>query len=140
MMRLKKVLKNNRGSSELVGGVLATIAIVTALAVCLMGMRLINEYTTLNTFGDQMIKAASDYGHCQGAELDARYAQLVDSLHIIPEVSYEADYVSPAKKTVQYGETIKLVATHKTGIGWPGFELPVTLTISKTGRSEQYWK
>jgi len=139
-MKLKKLLSDNRGSSELVGGVLAIMAIVMALAVCFMGMRLLNEYTVLNTFGDQMIKTVSDYGRCQGAEIDARYAQLADSLHMNPEVSYEASYVSLAKKTVQYGETIKLTATHESGIGFPGFELPVTLTITKTGRSEQYWK
>lgn len=140
MGRVIRLLKQKRGSSELVGMVVVLLVMVALVVVSLAGIKLVNEYTTLNEFADQMIVTVSDEGRCGGAAIDSRYAKLSNTTGLSPEIQYTAAYVSAAKRTVQYGELIEMTVSHTAHLKALGIDVPVPLKVTKTALSKQYWK
>lgn len=133
-------LKSNSGIADYVSALFGIFVLVFALIFVIAGVKLVNEYSTLNEFGEQLIKVAADYGRCAGSQIDDRYAQLSANTKLSPEVAFKADYQDAAKKTVQYAEEINLTLTWEAKLSVASFSLPVQMKITKTARSEQYWK
>lgn len=133
---LKAVVTDKKGISEIVGAVVGLMVLVMALVICIGGIKLVNQYTTLNEFGDQLIKVASDYGQCGGTVYTDTYQKLVSATTMSPIAEFTADFFNAGKKTVQYGEPIKLTLVWEANFG----VIPITMNITKIGRSEQYWK
>lgn len=135
---MRKRLNNNNGFSELVGSLIGLMVITIMLVISITFIRVVNHQSVLNEFGNQMIQTVSDYGKTSGTEIDARYEQLVDSLHIEPDISYSAYSIGSSR--VQYGELITLSVTSETQINMLGFDRLMEFEITKTGRSKYYWK
>lgn len=140
MRKLQRVLAEKRGSSELVGMVVVFLVMIALVVVFITGMKLVNEYTTLNEFADQMIVTVSDEGRCAGTAVDSRYAQLSHSTGLSPAIQYSASFTSAAKKTVQYGELIEITVSHTAHFTAIGIDIPVPLSVTKSAMSKQYWK
>lgn len=139
-MRAVAILKDKKGTSQLVSAIAAMFALVALLIVCMAGITLMNQYQTLNSFGDQMMRTVSREGACNTTAVNQRYAELQESTGLAPDITYTADFVNAATKTVQYGETIKMELRLETEMSAVFFSIPITLEISKSGESEQYWK
>lgn len=141
MQKLLQVLKNNRGGvSQFVAATISMLAIIMLFLALAAGLKAFNEYGTLNDFGNELVKTAANTGRCSGEKLTDRYDQLIASTGIKPTVTYSADYFNSDDKTVQYGNVITLQLSFNTNISAIGISIPITLQVTKTAESQQYWK
>lgn len=141
MSRIKKLLKDNTGGvSQLIGAIFAMLAIIMVFVALIAGLKILNQYSTLNDFGNQLVQAAGREGQCNGATLDKRYGELVSATGLSPTAEWAATYYNSDDKTVQYGNTITLTLTLKTDLSAVGISIPLNLQVTKTAQSEKYWK
>lgn len=141
MQKLRHILKNNRGGvSQFVAATISMLAIIMLFLALTAGLKAFNEYETLNNFGNELTKTAANTGRCSGEKLTDRYDQLAASTGIKPIASYSADFFNPDDKTVQYGNVITLQLSLDTHISAVGISIPITLQVTKTAESQQYWK
>lgn len=139
--RIQTVLTDRRGMSTSVG-VLVAILVLALVGACFMGVaEQLHRVTTLDRFADELAAKAGQQGRCSGLALEERYDELVRSTGVKPKVIYEADYYNPSTRLVQYGEPITVRLTLETKlVGFGSFYLPLTLRVSSTEQSMQYWK
>ena len=135
---MMRILKSNKGFSELVGSLVGLMVITCMLIISITFIKVVNHQSALNEFGNQMIQTVSDYGKTSGIEITQRYEQLEDSLQLAPDISYDANYLSASK--VQYGDLITLTIKSEAQINILGFDRLMEFEITKTGRSKYYHK
>ena len=135
---MMRILKNNKGFSELVCSLVGLLIITCMLVISLTFIKIVNHQTVLNEFGNQMIETVCDYGKTSGVEISDRFGQLEDSLQISPDISYDSSYLTGSK--VQYGEVITITISSEADINILGFDRTMEFEITKTGRSKYYWK
>lgn len=138
MNKVRRILIDKRGVSELISCLVGLFAISMMLVVSLSFIRVVNRQAVLNEFANQMIIAVCDYGTTDSTDIDDRYDQLVESLDIAPTISYDADYLTGSK--VQYGDEITLVASSTESVEVLGYSFDMDFSLAKTGRSNFYWK
>lgn len=95
----------------------------------------------LDYFAKELAECASVYGTTKGP-VEERYDSLCEQLGLEPECDFRGTvYFDDEKETVQLGEEIfiRLTLTEKAGVSGV-FGIPVTISASGTGLSEQYWK
>lgn len=137
--RLKNLLKNQDGVSTTVsvlfGILISAFIIVGGINIC----HAINEYSLLNDFANQLVQTAANEGKTSDGKIEKRYRELCQSSGITPtSFTFSADYWNAAEKKVQYGDTITLTMTLDTKMDL--CELPLHFTITKSAKSQQYWK
>ncbi|WBY64706.1 DUF4320 family protein [Thermocaproicibacter melissae] len=138
---IHKLLKDKRGGVDQY--VSAVIAMLTLLALFVMisaGMKAMNAYNTLNDFGNELAVTVGNEGRCSGERVSTRYNELVSATGITPNVEYTAEYVDSEARTVQYGDTITLRLSMQTSISALKISIPISLSITKSVTSQQYWK
>ncbi|MFI3326849.1 MAG: DUF4320 family protein [Clostridia bacterium] len=135
---MRKIFKDKRGISQMITSLVGLFVITIMLVISLTFIRVSNMQSVLNEFANQMVITTCDYGITSGDDIDDRYEQLANSLQIEPTMSYSASYLTGAK--VQYGELITVTAKSSETINILGYELPMEFEITKTGRSDYYWK
>lgn len=141
MQKLRHLLKNNRGGvSQFVAATISMLAIIILFLALTAGLKTFNEYGTLNDFGNQLVYVAGNTGRCSGDKLDTRYNELVSATGLKPTVTYSATYFNADNKTVQYGNIITMQLSLSTHISTVGISIPITLQVTKTAESQQYWK
>lgn len=140
MLRFKNVLKNKDGFSELISSIVGLFVMLCMLLICITYLRVVNQQLILNEFATQMMYAVCDYGTTDSTDIDDRYSQLEDSLNMSPIITYDTSYFDSSNSTVQYGDLITLTATSTAEINLLGFTDTLVFEITKTGRSEEYWK
>ncbi len=134
MKKLKLILKDNKGMSELFTSLIGLFVITAMLVISMTFIRVVNRQAVLNEFANQMIITVCDYGKTTGDEIDDRYEQLVESLQIAPEISYNVN------GRVQYGDFIEITAKSDEDINLLGVHIPMNFELKKNGRSDYYWK
>lgn len=135
------ILKDDSGQSELISALAAMVAIVALVIVVMAGIKLINSYTTLNYYTEQLIYTMSLEGLTSGDVIDDCVEALKAATGISDvEISASGDYIAGSTNKVQYGDTINLTVTWHTDYKAIGLKIPVTLTCKKTSYSQQYWK
>lgn len=140
-MNVKKLLKCNSGSSQLVAVIVIIPVVIMLVIIGITAIAYSNKYEQLDNFADELIAQAGAIGKCQGMSVDKRYDELANATGLSPEYEFDASYFDVLQKTVQYGDTITLKVTLETElIGFYGFSIPATLKRTKTTQSEQYWK
>ena len=142
MKKLKQVLKDNAGGvNQFVATAISILVIVMFFIVLTAGMKAYNQYGTLNDFAGQLAITAGDAGRCTGDNLTKRYNELVNATGLAPDAEYSAErYVNTSLHTVQYGDTITVIVTLHTEVSAIGTHIPITLSLIKTAKSQQYWK
>ena len=135
-----KTLWDNRGSSQLVAAVAAMFAILVLLFIGIAGVRLLNEYATLDSFANQYVRTAAQEGCTSNARIAAKLEELKESTGLHPVAAFSATYVSGSTTKVQYGDTITLNIKLDTELTAFRMSIPATLKLTKTATSEQYWK
>ena len=135
-----KAVRGRRGEVYIdtaVGFVAAMFAVVLALNV----FSFLTLKQDLDYCSKQLCEACCSSGGT-AEEAERRLRELGAETGLSPSVSYEGtEYYNAAKKTVQYGETVKVtltLETHVRGLGIVRF--PVTLVSSHSGLSRRYWK
>lgn len=135
-----KKLKEKKGFSELAACLVAMFSILAVVVLAMSGFKLANEYTTLDTFGDQYIRVMAAEGSTSNDRIRTRFQELVASTGLNPDVTVEASYIPGSSTKVQYGNTITLHLTIHADFSFLHVTLPTPLPVTKTAESEQYWK
>ncbi len=130
-----KTLKNKQGVSELITTLIGLVIITIMLVISLTFIRVANKQAVLNEFANQMIITVCDYGKTSGSEINDRYEVLEESLQISPDITY-----NKPNSIVQYGEIIEITVKSEENINILGIDIPMEFEITKTGRSDYYWK
>lgn len=136
----KEKLKEKKGSGTMIACVVAMFFIMVMVVVGMAGVKLMNEYTTLDTFGDQYIQVMAQEGCTSNNRVIKRFSELVDATGLTPDVKVDAPHVAGSSTKVQYGDTITLHLTLKAKLSAFYVSIPVSLTTTKSAESEQYWK
>ncbi|MDF2567821.1 MAG: hypothetical protein K0R90_1277 [Oscillospiraceae bacterium] len=131
-----QLLKDNKGTGELIGGLIGVLVIISAFFLGLEGYKLAMQYMTLDSFANEISKYVAMEGSCGDSETSERLANLKGVTTLNPTITYAATFINSRHKTVQYGDTIKVTVQIQTTF----LSSPVTLVREKSVVSQKYWK
>ena len=136
---MRKLLKNKRGEGYVdvcVGVVVFVIILVIAINI----FSFITLRVEMDQIADELLEVAT-YNGCFGSEFRDRDADLLDQYYYY-DISIDADeYYNSAYKRVQLGHVMSVTVTVQTDIKGLGvFKIPVTLSVTRSGLSQKYWK
>ena len=133
-------LKNRSGESY-IDTVVGVIAAMMVIVVALNVFSFLTLKQDLDYYAKEMIEVSCSYGKTV-SEVQDRYEELSDELGFTPDISFDGTkYFNQNKKTVQYGEAIKVEISYRTYFKGLGVvKIPLTLTARHSGLSRKYWK
>ncbi len=138
---MKKFVKNTQGFSELVSTVIGLFCITCMLIISITFVDVVNEQVTLNEFSNQMIDIICDVGDINSSEIIERFDELKTNLGIDAEIEITGSSDGFYDGKIQYGDTITVTLTSEYEINLLGiYSTTKTFSITKTGRSQIYWK
>lgn len=136
---MKKLMKSKRGD----GYIDVVVSVLVSMMVLVMALNIFSFFTLkqdLDYFTKEMLEVATTEGRTNG-EVYNRYYELADETGIYPSYWWTADYYNLSYRAVQLGNSIKITMYFTTYVkGFGIFKIPVTLTATHSGLSEQYWK
>lgn len=109
------------------------------LVISLTFIKVANQQVVLNEFANQMIDVICDSGEINSSEAETRYIELSETLSIAPTMSVTGIEIDSTGH-VQYGDKITVTMYSECEVNILGFEKTFEFTITKTGRSQVYWK
>lgn len=138
MKKLKQALSRKRGE----GYIDAAVSMVVIMMLIVLALNVFSFLTIkqdMDYFAREMVEAAAVTGQTYADSTYARYNELADEVGFNPSYTWNANYHSGYR--VQYGEPLKITLTHRTYVeGFGIFRIPVTLTATYSGLSQQYHK
>ena len=136
---MKNLWKNKRGEGYVdmcVGVVVFVIILVIAINIF--------SFITLRIEMDQIadeILEASTYSGCFGNDSQDAYERMLDQYFDFDLEIGADEYYNTAYKRVQLGHAMYVTVSVDTYIKGLGvFKIPVTLTVTRSGLSQKYWK
>lgn len=135
MIRLLKE-KSGEGYIDTVVIVIAAMLVI-AFAVKVFPVFVVKNQ--LNTYASEIMRVAEISGKV-GAEVNIKEESLKVQTGINPEVTWQANYISPENE-VQLDNEMTVTVSKTVDIGFFSFgSFPIVLNSKSTGRSEVYWK
>ena len=136
---LRKILKNKSGEGY-VDMCVGVIVFVMILVIAINIFSFITLRIEMDQIADELLETAT-YSGCFGNALSDRDAELLDQ-YFYYDIAYDADeYFNAAYHRVQLGHVMRItvsVDTYVRGLGV--FKIPVTLSVTRSGLSQKYWK
>lgn len=136
---IRKHLKNKSGEGyvDLCVGV---VVFVMLLVIAINIFSFITLRVEMGQIADELLEVATFNG-CFGDEFWARDDELLDE-YFYYDIDYDADeYFNSAYERVQLGKVMSVTVTVHTNVKGLGvFKIPVTLTVTRSGISQKYWK
>lgn len=136
---MKKLFASKKGEAY-IELCLQMLIFVASLVIAINVLSFANLYVEMGRVSDELIQVATYNGGFTDefweadTQLKAKYFDY--------NVTCSADeYFNEAYKRVQLGDIMTLTLTKQSylkGVG--GFKIPVTVTVSRSGISEKYWK
>ena len=116
------------------------IVFVMILVIAINIFSFITLRVEMDQIADELIDSAT-YNGSFGTQFNERAEQLKDQYYDY-SVTYSADkYFNSPLKRVQLGNTMYVTVTVQTDIKGLGvFKIPVTLSVTRSGLSQRYWK
>ena len=136
---MKKLLRSRKGEGY-IDTCVGVIVFVMILVVAINVFSFITLKTELDEICDELIETATYTGEFGGAFWD-RDSDLLDKYYYYGIETSAERYFNSSYQRVQLGDTMSVeinVRTYLKGLGV--FKIPVTVTVSKSGISEKYWK
>lgn len=132
-------VKNRRGEGY-VDMCVGVIVFVMILVIAINIFSFITLRVEMDQIADELIDSAT-YNGSFGTQFNERAEQLKDQYYDY-SVTYSADkYFNSPLKRVQLGNTMYVTVTVQTDIKGLGvFKIPVTLSVTRSGLSQRYWK
>lgn len=136
---MKKLLKSRRGE----GYIDLCVGVVCFCMILVVAINLFSFVTTrieLDEIADNILEAATESG-----AFSTEYQSMVSTMkndYYAFNATYGADrFFNSSLKRIQLGEKMWVTVSYTTKVKGLGvFEIPVTITVKKTGLSEKYWK
>ena len=136
---INKILKSKAGEGY-VDMCVGVIAFVMVLVISVNIFSFVTVRAEMDQIADELLDTASYYG-CFGDEFQNRADELAEEYYPF-SVDCDADeYFNSTYRRVQLGHVMRIevtVASEIKGLGV--FSIPVTLTVSRSGLSQKYWK
>ncbi len=136
---MKKLLRSRKGEGY-IDTCVGVIVFVMILVVAINVFSFITLKTELDEICDELIETATYTGEF-GSEFWNRDSDLLDKYYYYGIETTAERYFNSSYQRVQLGDTMSVeinVRTYLKGLGV--FKIPVTVTVSKSGISEKYWK
>lgn len=140
LKKIKNIIQSTEGFSELVSTLVGLMLITCMLVISITFINVVNQQVILNEFANQMIEIACDNGDIDSTETLARYTELKETLGVDADIEITGSSDGFYDGEVQYGDTITVTMSSELEINLLGFEQTLEFTITKTGRSQVYWK
>lgn len=138
---IKKILKNNDGFSELISTLIGLFCITCMLIISITFIDVVNDQITLNEFSNQMIDIVCDEGDINSSDIMVRFEELETTLGIDAEIEITGSSDGLYDGKIQYGDIITITLTSEYEINLLGiYSTTKSFSITKTGRSQVYWK
>ena len=136
---IRKHLKNKSGEGyvDLCVGV---VVFVMLLVIAINIFSFITLRVEMGQIADELLETATFNGSF-GDEFWARDDDLLDE-YFYYDIDYDAEeYFNSAYERVQLGKVMSVTVTVHTNVKGLGvFKIPVTLTVTRSGISQKYWK
>lgn len=130
-------------SKKAEGYIDVAVSLICIMMVIVLALQVFSFLTLkmdMDYFAREMVKVATVYGTTDANAIDTRQAELEEELGFSPTVSWSGT-VYHKNKTVQYGKVIHVTISHQASlIGFGVINVPLTLTATYSGLSQQYWK
>ena len=135
---MKRILSSKRGE----GYVDVCVGVVVFVIVLVIGINIfsfVSERVKMDQIAEELLEAATYTGEFGEDFFDTEDYYLEDYDHYI---DYGAPrYFNQPLYRVQLGERMWVKVYKQVNIkGIGGFQIPVTLTVTRSGLSEKYWK
>jgi len=136
---LKKIFKNRNGEGY-VDMCVGVIVFVMILVIAINIFSFITLRVEMDQIADEILEA-STYSGCFGNDSQDAYERMLDEYYDF-DLDFGADeYFNSTYKRVQLGHVMWVKVSVTTTIkGLGAFEIPVTLTVYRSGLSQKYWK
>ena len=132
-------IKNKRGEGY-VDMCVGVIVFVMILVIAINIFSFITLRIEMDQIADELLETAT-YNGCFGDEFWDRNTDLLGQ-YFYYDIGYDADeYFNTAYHRVQLGHVMSVtvsVDTYVRGLGV--FKIPVTLSVTRSGLSQKYWK
>ena len=135
---LKKLLHSRKGDGyvDLCVGVLVFVMMII---ISLNIFEFVTLRVEMDQIADQLIESAT-YEGCFGEMFTNTDMDMLDDYYYY-DLDYGADeYYNSAYERVQLGDRMWVKITVDTSIKGIGVNIPITLSVKKSGLSEKYWK
>lgn len=136
---IRNLIKSKRGE----GYVDVCVGVIVFVMLLVIAINIFS-FITLRVEMDQIteeILDASTYSGCFGADFQDAYERMLEQYYDF-DVDFSADeYYNTTYKRVQLGHAMTItvsIDTYVKGLG--AFKIPVTLTVTRSGLSQKYWK
>lgn len=136
---IKKILRSKRGEGY-IDTCVGMLVFVMMLVVIINIFSFVTLKTEMDEICDELIETAT-YTGCYGDEFWSRDTALLDKYYYYGIDTEAEKYYNSSYQRVQLGDTMTVtidVTTHLKGLGI--FKIPITVSVSKSGISEKYWK
>lgn len=131
-------LKNKCGSMY----VEHCVGLVAILLVVVLSLEVFSLFTLrvqMDRIAEDLLESAT-YSGCFGDEFEARAAQLRAD-HFDFDLNYGADaWFNSTYERVQLGSEMWVEITVSAEVSSGAVDIPITVTVRKSGLSERYWK
>lgn len=118
------------------------ISLVVIMIVVVLALNVFSFLTLkmdMDYFAREMIDVATVTGSTTGTDITNRYKELCKEVGFSPDYTYKAVYYSGKK--VQYGDSIQVTISYNTNlVGMGVLNVPITVSATYSGLSQQYWK
>ncbi|MBQ7603934.1 MAG: DUF4320 family protein [Clostridia bacterium] len=136
---IRKLVKNRNGEGY-VDMCVGVIVFVMILVIAINIFSFITLRIEMDQIADEILEA-STYSGCFGDDSQDAYERMLDEYYDF-DLNFGADeYFNSAYRRVQLGHVMWVEVSVTTNIKGLGvFEIPVTLTVHRSGLSQKYWK
>ena len=136
---MKKLLHSRRGEGY-IDTCVSVIVFVMIMVVAINIFSFITLKTEMDEICDELIETATYTGEF-GNEFWERDGELLDGYYYYGIDTTAEKFYNSSYQRVQLGDTMRVtidVRTYIKGLGV--FKIPVTVSVTKSGISEKYWK
>ncbi len=136
---IKKLMRSKRGEGYIDTAV-SVVVFVMILVVAINIFSFIALKQEMDQIAEELIEAATYAGSFEG-EFWNRDSELLNQYYYYGISTSAEKYFNSGYGRVQLGDTMTVkidVTTHLKGLGI--FKIPVTVSVTRSGISEKYWK
>ena len=135
----KKLMRSKRGEGYIDTAV-SVVVFVMILVVAINIFSFIALKQEMDQIAEELIETATYAGSFEG-DFWSRDSELLNRYYYYGIETSAEKYYNASYRRVQLGDTMTVkitVTTHLKGLGV--FKIPVTVSVTRSGISEKYWK
>ena len=136
---IKQLMKSKKAEGY-IDSCVGVIVFVMVLVIATNIFSFITLKIEMDQIAEELIEAAT-YSGCFGGDFWGRDSDMLDEYYYY-DIDYGADeYFNSSYRRVQLGDRMWVTISKHTYVKGLGiFKIPVTVSVTRSGLSEKYWK